>query len=115
MTIIATGGYGWGMLYFIKNHLRYLILHNWEIVLGYVCLMGLLGCITVSLIRSNDGSKQTTRVAAEVILRLIALIFIYNSSASPSASLSLSGGCLLVFVLQKILTPKSKGNDKKMK
>lgn len=115
LTIAITGGYGWGMLYFIKNHLRYLILNNWEIVLGYVCFMGLLGFVAVSLIRSNDGTKQTTRVAAELILRITALIFVYNSSASPSASLALSGSCLLGYVLQTLLTPKSKRNDKKTK
>ena len=114
-TVAVTGGYGWGLLYFIKNHLRYLILNNWEIVLGYVCFMGVVGFVAVSLIRSNDGSKQTTRVAAELILRITALFLIYNSSASPSASLALSGGCLLFYIIQKILTPKSKENDKKLK
>lgn len=116
-TLLAAGGYGWGFLHLLKNHLASLLISQWELVLGYVIFTGLLGCICVSFIRGNEGTKHITRVAAKWLLRITAVMFIYNASASPSTSIAWVLVCLGVYVVQKVFTPKagyetSKGKHK---
>jgi hypothetical protein len=113
-TLFISGSYGWGLLHLLKHHLTYLLLKQWEVVMGYVVIMGGLGLLCVKLIRSNDNAKHTTRVGAKWMLRIIGIIFIYNSSASPSGSMAMIGAFIAIYAVQHFLTPKfSSKNNKK--
>lgn len=104
-TAVATTGYGWSFLYFVRTHLRHILIHHWEIVAGYLAFMSLLGIIAVRMIRSNDKSKNTTREVTKWLLRFIALTFVYNSNASPSGSLAVMIALGALFGMQKLIAP----------
>lgn len=108
--------YGASVVYFVRTHLRQLILHHWELVLGYIVVAALLGLIFVGLIRRHESSKHSMRVCVKWIIRLVGSALVYNSSASPFVSASLVGISAVVYILlalvknisQKLIGTKDK-------
>eukprot|EP01031_Cornospumella_fuschlensis_P028110 gene28110-33942_t len=91
-TYFATG------IFFVRTHFQAIILQYWEVVLGYLLSSSLLGLICTSFIRKHEESKHFIIVCVKWGIRFAGAICIYNSFASPLASLVSVGVMFLVYV-----------------
>ncbi len=91
----VTATYGWGLMHFMTSFLRQAMVLYWEFTLGYIVIMAICGVIFVRMLRANETTKHVYRVTAKWALRIIGVVFLYNSSASPLAA----SANLLVFSL----------------
>ena len=68
-----------------------------EIVLIYCGIMAAVGVFFTSKLRSGEN-KPTYRLAVKFFIRFIALVVLYNSTASPMASLLTVFSSLVLFL-----------------
>jgi len=91
--------YGAATIYFIKENLKLILINYWEFTLVYICFFGLLGIGATRWMRSNDDSKHMLIVTVRWIVRLIGIILIYNSTASPTiAMIYIISFCILYLI-----------------
>ena len=93
--------YGGAVVWILRKNMKFLIITHWEFTLSYIVIFGLLGLGATRWMRSYDDTKHVLRVTVRWIIRILALILLYNSSASPLISITL---ILLFFVIYIIRT-----------
>ena len=93
--------YGGAVIWILRKNMKFLIITHWEFTLSYIVIFGLLGLGATRWMRSYDDTKHVLRVTVRWIIRILALILLYNSSASPLISITL---ILLFFVIYIIRT-----------
>ena len=82
-------GYWASIVVFVKKHMSVLVLDYWEFVLAYVLVMAAIGLFCMRSLRSNENIKSGLRLGCKWSLRVASMIFIYNSTASPTGSVIL--------------------------
>lgn len=97
------GAYGVSVIYFLRTHLRAMLLIYWEFTLLYVILMSTTGCFFVYMMRSRRESKNVFRVVGKHVARLVGLIALFHSSSSPLASTLAIIGSLFNYIRYKAL------------
>ena len=105
--LLLSGIYGASGIYFLKSHLRTMLIVYWEVSLIYMVVMCLTGCGFVYFMRSRAETKHVYRVVGKHLTRGAGLIALYFSSASPLASTLAMIGSLISYVRYKTLkSPK---------
>lgn len=92
--------YGAAIIYFIKENLKSILIHYWEFTLLYISFFGLLGIGATRWMRSYDESKHILMVTVRWIVRLIGLILIYNSTASPMISILYITSFVIIYMIR---------------
>ena len=116
--LAALGSYLATILYYLRTHFQESILQYWEIVLGYLATSSLLGLGFVRLVRSNETAKHFMVVVVKWCVRIIAVVLVYNSFASPLASLVALASltiCYIAYALQKWVVKGITGKKEKKK
>ena len=86
-SILFAGTYTASAIYFVKLYLQKALIEYWEFTVGYLIIMSTLGALFTYYMRSLDDRKHVYRVAGKNLVRIVAMILIYNGSSSPLASM----------------------------
>ena len=97
ITLMTVSGYGISVAWLIFNRIRDLLMEYIEIVLMYCGIMAAIGVFFTSKLRSGEN-KSSFRLAVKFLIRFIALVVLYNSTASPMASLLTVVSSLVLFL-----------------
>ena len=77
--------------------------------MAYIAAMALTGALFIRYVRAGEHTKHATRSVVKWILRIIATMLIFHSTASPAVALTYVT-CLMVFyilyALQKSVVTK---------
>lgn len=119
LVALSTTAYGAGLVWFIRNNLKMLLLTHWEFTMAYLGIFGVTGLLLTWLVRTNDRSKHLLVVFVKWLIRFAGVIAIYNSSASPWGSLVLLCFSAVIYViyafnkwvLSRLLKRKAKKQD----
>ena len=101
--LLLSGVYVSTGIYFLKTHLRKMLIVYWEMSLIYVIVMSLAGTGFVYFMRSHEETKHVYRVVGKHLTRAVGLFALYFSSASPLASTLAMIGSLISYVRYKTL------------
>jgi NEMP family len=115
-TIVAAlaslGLYSYGLLYFLRETLQFLVTEFWEYVLGYIVVTLLAGIIFTNRVRSDDSWKHWFKVLIRWIIRIVGLSLVYWASASPRTSLAYMIIALVAYVMPRFrIGPKKRPAD----
>ena len=91
--LLLTGSYGASLVWYLKNYLSKVIVNYWEYLLAYVIVFGFIGLFFTRMMRGNENTKHLYTVSVRWLIRLVSIVFLYNSFSSPFISL------LIVFIL----------------
>ena len=97
VTFMTVSGYGISVAWLIFYRIRELLMDYIEIVFIYCGTMAAIGFFFTSKLRSGEN-KPSFRLAVKFLIRFIALIVLYNSTASPMASLLTVFSSLVLFL-----------------
>jgi len=105
--------YGGTVLYILQKNLKFIIIKHWEFFLIYIAVFGLIGLWATRMMRQYEESKHFLRVTVRWIIRALALILVYNSSASPLISLTMILVLSICYIIRAFF--KFVGSSKKEK
>ena len=91
--------YGGTVTFLLQKNLKFIIITHWEFTVIYIIVFGLIGLFATRMMRQYEESKHILRVTVRWFIRILALILVYNSSASPFVSLAM----ILVFFIFYII------------
>ena len=103
VALLLSGMYFTTLVYYLRSHWQQIVLHYWEYVLGYLVCSGVAGMVYMQVLRNDDKMKHSIAVAVKWALRLIGVVVVYNSSASPLGSVLLLAVLLVVYVVYSAL------------
>ena len=95
--LLTVGGYGISVAWLVFNRIRSLLMDYIEIVFIYCGIMAGVGIFFTSRLRSGEN-KPAFRLAVKFLIRFIALVVLYNSTASPMTSLLTVFSSLVLFL-----------------
>lgn len=113
-SLILFSGYGAGIMYYLKNNIKQLLLNKLEYVLIYVSSMLVVGFIAIKLCLSRKDSKRSLRVGIKWLIRLAGITLLYNSTSSPLASVCILLICSLLYFFYSLVKLVTKGNKNKV-
>ena len=99
--MLTITGYGAGFFWFVLKRIKVIIFDYLELFLGYIALMATIGVYFTGRLRSEDN-KTSFRFAVKCMIRFLGLLFLYNSTPSPMASLITVFSTILLFFVSPI-------------
>lgn len=106
------GTYLASAIYFVKVYIREALIEYWEFTVGYLFIMSVLGASFTYYMRSCDDRKHVYRVAGKHLVRIIAMVLIYNGSASPLASILTMFFSIIGYVRYSLLKRRPRRREK---
>ncbi len=103
VALLLSGMYFTTLVYYLRAHWQQIVLHYWEYVLGYLVCSGVAGMVYMQVLRNDDKMKHSIAVAVKWALRVVGVVVVYNSSASPLGSVLLLSVLLVVYVVYSAL------------
>jgi hypothetical protein len=107
IALLLSGVYLSAAVWYLRSHWTQLVLHYWEYVLGYVVVTTIAGMVAVQIVRNDARDRHRLAVAVKWIIRLIAVVVLYNSTASPFGSLTLLSLTVLLYITYAMYKPRN--------
>lgn len=105
LTLLVTvgGTYATSFIWFLNSRVKNLLILHSEYVAIYTIIMLTCGLIFTRFMRSFQSSKHAFRVCVKWLIRLVALVLLYNATSSPFVSLSILSISFVVYVIYSSL------------
>ena len=105
IALLLSGVYFTTLIWYIRINWHNIILQYWEYVCIYLVITSIIGIVTIQIYRNTPIYRHTIAVNVKWFIRILSTIILYNSTASPYASLTLLALVVLLYITYELFKP----------